>query len=383
MADGQRVYADRLHADARRRTADLVGEELRIITRDHMLSRISRLELDDAASTYRVVGPGEFHAFAEPVDIPDRIAPTPPPNTSDIPLNLRATWTDGARYTEHDAGGGELELRGAVAVRSQPSALEQNTISAGSVAITFVEIIDPEAGPKKDLARFLARGDARLESRTWRDDAPDDKPRVFYVAGQHIDFDQTTFEATIIGDGELLIRDEWSDEPVDQPRTTVTGGVGAKGATLFRWVRTLRITREVDNRFEIRMDGDVQCIHRDLDSVTTTFAGQRLTAFVEREHAESPAPADQPGMFDVGGSMRLRRLAGSGGVVIRTDQRDVTCDEFDYNTGTGLAEIIAAPGRTVSVLTEGSARPFRAERLLWDMTRDRITIHRGSGAGGS
>ena len=89
---------------------------------------------------------------------------------------------------------------------------------------------------------------------------------------------------------------------------------------------------------------------------------------------------DRAGL-ELGGSMKPQRIAGAGGLFIRTPKRDVACDTFNYDLRTSLAELSAAPGRTVSVLTRGTPRPFRAARVLWDLDADTITVLKGAAVG--
>ena len=293
----------------------------------------------------------------------------------------RPRWTDSALSLEGEQGEGSLELRGEVHVDSRPSEFEFNTVDADSLTLNFAQMPQPDgAEPKKELVKLIARGDAKLENRTWREDDPELAPRVFFVAGQHVEYDQRTLEALVVGDGNLLIRDEWLDEG-DSEETSKTG-FSSKGTTLFRWSRQLHMIPQVDEVFDIVMTGDVECLHRSLDDRTATLTGQRLEATVARRTAgDDQRDALPAGALNLGGPMDLMRLYGSGGLFIRSAERDVACDEFDYNPATGLAIISAAPGRMVSVLTAGSSRPYRAQRVLWNMNLDTITITRGAASG--
>ena len=117
----------------------------------------------------------------------------------------------------------------------------------------------------------------------------------------------------------------------------------------------------VDDRFNIVMNGDVECLHRDLDGNASTLTGQVLEATVARSGVvEGAGTGDpRPGGLRLGGSMKPKRLYGRGGIFIRTPERDVTCDEFAYNLMTGMAEVNAAPGRMVFIHGRGSTEPVR------------------------
>jgi hypothetical protein len=90
-------------------------------------------------------------------------------------------------------------------------------------------------------------------------------------------------------------------------------------------------------------------------------------------------PAASGGAVDMGGSMELKRLRGLGSIYVRTPQRDVTCDEFDYNLISRKSKLAAAANGNVMVITRGSPHPMRAQEMEWDMEADTISIIRGAG----
>jgi hypothetical protein len=116
-------------------------------------------------------------------------------------------------------------------------------------------------------------------------------------------------------------------------------------------------------------------IHSDLDQNQTMITGQTLIATTERSAVNRPRNA----AVDMGGAMELRGLVGNGAIMIRTPQRDVSCDQFDYNLVTHIAELNAQQGRSVSVATRGNPNVMNAAQMRWDMAQDVITITHGSG----
>lgn len=377
LEGGERVFADRLDADGARETADVRGERVVVVGTDFVLDHAAHIVVDRRAGRYEVRGPGTFDQYAAPVldsTAVDRI------NRPEIDgeKTLAATWTTSAAFDESAGDAGTLTLRGTVRAVSRPGPLERDSVEAEVLALEFVEPSAPsDVGARRELSRLVAEGaPARLESRTWRDISQSERPRVFSVAGRHIQFDQRTLDAIVTGDGELLIRDEWDD---GTENTAAPGGFAARGTTLFRWSDILTLTQTVTDRFEIVMKGDVTCLHQALDGRQSALTGQQLQALVERDEAAAPREHDQGLQF--GGAMKARRISGRGGLAVRTPERDVACDEFDYNLVTGLAELRAAPGRMVSILSDGAAEPVRHERVIWDMNRDTITVYRGGAAG--
>jgi hypothetical protein len=388
LAGGERVFADRLVANAPEQSAQIFGEELLIIGDEFVLNGCKHLELDERSGSYQVHGPGSFYAFAEPATLAkeSRAIERPVIDLS-RPKQLDATWSESALYASNDERSGTLDLRGDVRAHSQPNDVEFNTISADMLTLDFVDRGESTSTPdaqQLELALLLARGDAKLESRTWRTADHTDTPRVFYIAGQHVRYDTRTREARIVGDGHLLVRDEWAD---DAPAATKDDRFAGKGTTDFRWKNLLEMTPSGENVYNIVMTGDVECRHLSLDDEATTMSGERLEATLNAQPPEGEPVAnesttsEQAGIVEIGGPVDVTRLAGEGNIFVRTTEHDVACDVFDYDTQTGIAEAAARPGRMVSVLSGEAARPLRAERIVWNMIDDTISVTRGSGAG--
>jgi hypothetical protein len=287
--------------------------------------------------------------------------------------------------------GGTLELHGDVYARSTQNPRELNTADAQHLTLELIEVASPESPDERrhELRRLIARGDAQLENRQWLEVDQSDLPRVFYIAGEQIDYDQISQTAFVDGAGELLIRDERPDPSGRRESDSSSAGFGARGTTSFTWRQGLKLTPDVDELFDIVMEGDVHCVHRDLAGQMAQLWAQKLHATVQRtageqetgESAEERGTPSAGAAIDLGGPMELRRLQASGGVMVRSPDRDVACDEFEYNPVTGIARASAEPGRTVSILTRGAGRPMRAESILWNMHKDTITILRGRGSG--
>ena len=161
-------------------------------------------------------------------------------------------------------------------------------------------------------------------------------------------------------------------------RRTCTGSPGRgrpARLTLMRWTRSMAMTAMDSTRSRIVLDGQVEAVHRRTSGETSTLTGERLEAVVAR------ATGGPSGAIDLGEAMQLERLAGWGAIYVRTPERDVTCDEFDYDVATGCADARAGPGRTVSVLDRGSAIPSHHRRIEWNMIDDTITLYDGAAGG--
>ena len=384
LANGARAFAQKLIGDVPGETIELLGSNVVIAYDKMIIDRGRRVVLRRQTDTAHWDGPGQARFFSTPLETAaeGRIER---PDVIGKP-DVRARWNTSMLYDNtFNEGAGSIDLRGEVDAKSEPSPLERNTVNADALTLEFVNVPRADGGDEghpppagatlspdnveRVLGRFIARGEAKLENRTWLTAEHLDKPRVFYIAGDHVEYDDQTGEALVVGAGELLIRDLTEDD--------AAGGsapFGPKGTTLFRWKKKLHMTRGLDDRFDIVLAGEVEALHQGLDDETATLSCDRLEATVVR-----PGATGKRGALDLEGPAKLKRLRAWDGVFIRTQTRDVDCDEFDYNATTGLAQVRARPGRRVSILTRGTAHPIHAQHALWNMSNDRVTITRGSG----
>ena len=141
------------------------------------------------------------------------------------------------------------------------------------------------------------------------------------------------------------------------------------------------MTREIDGRYLVVMDQDVEVLHAGLEvDDTMTLTGDRLEVTIDRPEEEGAAvrPQNASGI-EIGGPADLTRVRGVGRVFVRTPEHDVECEEFDYNVDTGIAILRAAPGRVVTVQSKAARTPIRAERIQWDLRSGRLRILGGEG----
>lgn len=386
LADGTRAFADRLIGDGVRETVELLGEDVTIISDSMVMDRGKRLVLNRSAGTAQSPGPGSLRIYDRPVMEQQRQRIPRPIIGPDRTPDLSADWSESMLYdsTTND-GAGSVDFRGDVDVLATPSPLERNTMTGESLTIVFqhVEKDEPaddavvtreDATSGRDVRTLIGRQNAKVESQTFLQEDHEDDPTIFYIAGDYVEYDTLTDEALVAGAGELLIHDI---TPAGEGASDDTTPFGAKGSTLMRWTRELRMSRRVDDIFDIVSRGDVSLQHRDLDGVISWMTAQRLDATVRR-HEEAQARRGD-GTLDMGGSADLLRVRGTGGVVIRTDQRTINCDSFDYDVPSGMARMAAEPGRVLSIETQGSTNVVTAAEAVWDMRRDSIRITRAAG----
>jgi hypothetical protein len=393
LPDGSRAFADKLDANAVDGTLVLESPDLMIASQTMLIDEGTRLRLNRESKTAVWPGPGRARVFHDPIlsDVEERIA-RPAVDTSANPVQVLATWsTDMVFDSTVNDGAGSLTLQGNVKADSTPSNLELSTLQAGFLTLEFAHETtdDTLAHPSsttgsqsqgdllhrgnRQLLKLIATETARLESRNWMNEDHSDKPRVFYLAGQEIDYNNLTLEARVPGAGELLVRDE--REVVAAADSDSHAPFAARGTSLFKWSKGLDMVRSEGDLYTITMAGDVDAIHRDASGRETVFKGQTLEAAAVRTVTDRPTEA----AVDLGGSMELKRLRGADAVFVRSPERDITCDEIDYDLIVGIARLSARPGSNVMVITRGNPHPMRAEEMQWNMQTDTITVIRGAG----
>ncbi|MCH2161158.1 MAG: hypothetical protein MK085_04710 [Phycisphaerales bacterium] len=406
LEEGARVFADQLAGDALSRNLMLAGEDVMVLRENVVADRLREIHFDDAAQAVRGKGPGRFRYFDESVvpESKERIErPTPPDRAA-----MTATWTESLRYDERrDGKGGELELTGNVRVRTAQSPDEVGRLDSQRLVLDLAEKrkapglaaadpAEPGSGDplgldatSRELRKLTATGDAVLESRTWTSAARAGEPRLFRVTGDRVEYMVDTREALVDGKGDLLVHDPRPRNQQEEGKkaNTLEQGFGIDGTTRFRWAKKMSMDRQVDSRYLIVMQEDVEVLHAGLDPEDTlSLTADRLEVTVERPIEQPAEGGEKPdadeayqGGVDLGGPTELLRIRGIGHVFVRTPEQDVECEEFDYNVDTEIAMLRARPGRVVTVMAKNAATPIRAELVQWDLRTGRIRILSGEG----
>jgi hypothetical protein len=290
-----------------------------------------------------------------------------------------------------DGSRGRLDLDGDVRVRSAPDDRTSDRLDARSVSLDLVHGAGGVRADRQDgdllanrgdtaIERLVARGDAVLESREWKDAAKTGDPKLFRVTGNLVDYRVDTGEATVEGEGGLLVHDP-EPSPRRRPDGPVEAGFGVDGTTRFRWARGMTMTQQAEGRYLVVMEEDVEVLHAGLgidDQMSLT--GRRLEVVVDRVQPAAGERVPRAGDgIELGGPAEILRVRGLGAVFVRTPEHDVECEEFDYNVDTGIAILRAAPGRVVTVRSKSANTPIRAERVQWDMRSGKLRILGGEG----
>ncbi len=404
LGEGARVFADSLTGNALERKLRLIGEKdsVAIVRSNIIADNLRDLRFDDATHAARSEGPGRFRAYREPITVGSGRIDRPDPT---VATSLDASWTEGLEYQEASADDGTIDIRGDVQLRSRPSALATDAVDAKSVILGHGP--DPSAGKAaakasdgstkanadtpRALKHFLARGDARIESRLWPDAAHTGEPRVFRVTGEHIEYDMISREGLVVGVGALLVNIPLlSDEAKRPVRSDTAIALGAEGTTRFNWTQRMALEHIVDDRFLVRMHDGVELLHAGVrDADRFSMRCDALEATVRRSDETKSRTKDGPGVgtaatagVDLGGPADLLGVKGVGRVFIRTPAQDVECEEFEYSVRTGIATLKAAPGRAVTVVFANTPTPLSAQEIEWDLHEGRLEIRKPLVVGG-
>ena len=223
------------------------------------------------------------------------------------------------RYSDSAAdGNGAIDLNGDVEMVWVPDPLQLTTFGADDVTIelaaTEATAAQDDSADRRTIGTVIGRGNARLEQRRWGTEAHTDEPRIFFVSGERMEYDQRKGEALVPGPGTLLTRDLRPAAEGDP----AGDAFGARGTTSFRWTTRLQMTRRSETLFDIAMVDGIEMRHLDLAGQSTTLTCDRIDATIDRtETSELDGPAD------------LRHVRAAGEVFLRTPTRDVDCDLFD------------------------------------------------------
>ena len=398
LKEGARVFAESLVGDASKRRLRLTGENVAIVRTNVVADGMRDIRFDDATRSARSEGPGRFRAFKNPVVLPS--GKVERPNPVEKPT-LDAAWNESLEYGEISESRGTLDIRGEVKVRSRPSDTSSDAVDAQSILLELG--IDPKSrgaakvmpdgtrdlsDAERTLEHFIAKGGARLESRTWPSSDRSGEPRVFRVSGEHVEYDLRTREGLVVGDGNILVNIPRAADakPADAPAGSLA--LGADGTTRFRWKRRMAIENLYDDVFRITMEAEVEMLHAGLRADDTmSMRCDALEATVRRpldrkDTVKAEDGTDAPRGVDLGGPAELQGLRGKGNVFIRTPEQDIECGEFDYSVTTGVATLSAAEGRTVTISVKGQPAPIRAQQVVWDLRNGRLQVSKVSGAGG-
>ncbi len=399
LAEGERIYADRVLADAAEERIELAGENVKMYIDNAWVDQGRVVIYDEQDGIARFEGPGRLRMMEGSVQ-PLETGPVPPPEIEEEP-ELTARWYESMYFDERaNDGGGFLRLVGDVIITADinDDALhryEQRRVTGHTLELNFDRIDESgsvlgrvrehgDSGAmagRREVRHFMAAGidgtHARIDALAWPDAAREEDPQIMSVRGERIEHETATQASDIDGAGTLIVHDLRDDDQNDRDDR-----FGGRGTTRFQWSDSLAMTREMDDLYRVVLIGDVQVEHRSLDQEITTLTSRRLRASILQD-----APAADTGTNDliqVSGSAELRRVIASDDVFIRTPEYDVDCDEFDYDVSTALATLSSETSRGVAIHRRQTGQTFTHHRAKWFMDEtNRIIIDRGGGGVGN
>ena len=381
LNDGGRAFCDTLRGDINQSIAELEGSV--VVAYKRML-----MDRGDAAlftinrSTGKGLweGPGQARFLTQPLLVnQDKRMDRPsvnvdPENTVDDPeaqhVSMRATWHDTMAIDQHfNNDGGLIDFRGGVVAINRQSSVELTEIQSESLQFEFTNEPLPNSTSgeeERKLQRVIAREEAKFEHRLWNKDQPEELPVLYYIGGNHIEYETSTSELLAVGNGELVIRD--NRKPLN---TTHQSSLAGRGTTQFTWDGNLRTTRISDELYRIKMTEDVQMLHKGLDGLIGMLTANKINALSRNTTANDTKDTSTVAMR----GMDVQEIQASDNVYVSTTTRRVDCDLFDYNLQTGLAKLSATDGKTVAIVTEGTPYPVRATSIVWNMDPNIDSIH--------
>ncbi len=378
LEDGGRAFCNSLEGNITQDSVALQGNV--VIAYERMLMNrgdTATLTLDRASGKGKWLGSGQAIFLNTPLDISQderierpEISKSEETNSTQS-ISMRANWSrEMSMDQKFNDGAGSIHLEGNVNVSSQQSPHERSKMTGDDLRLEFENIEyseDEDIKKKRDLKKVIARNNAQIEHRTWEVDHPELLPIVYYIGGNHLEFDTKTQEALAVGDGELVLRN-----PRDASNEVHQSSLAGRGTTRFTWDNKLRTTQLKDNRYRLEMTGQVEMIHKGLDGSIGMLTSDQIEAIAI--DPESPEAVDEDGAQLTMRGMDLQQLNATGSVYVATETRRVDCDHFDYNLKTGLAKLTADKNRSVAVVTEGSPYPVRASSIIWNMDPSIDTI---------
>lgn len=384
---------DKLVADPVAQTADLTGYATRITSGASTVAG-SVMHLDGAARTLEVVGAGTF-AHADPA------------NADGTPVRTaNASWTKSMKF---DDARGVLDCVGDTTAtmsqgllardyvwadrvvarfdRTQPDAPSKASdplapvpaVTNSDRTLTIVEAFGSEGGTGPN-GEPIAPAPAKFEFRRYAADASaviaqPPLERLLFLEAPYLIANNSMGTIDANGQGRLLIFDH-TDQPGDNADTSKPLAVNDaafnpgsfRGDALFNWTDSLALDRREGSAV---MSGSTRLVHRDPSGGTfAQIEGDTLTARVREETAQAPLTLDTPFVGQFMGAVV------EGSAWLRHNNREMVADTMSYDAATRIVDAIAKPGRIVTLMSPNESTPTSAERITWDLAKDRVDVKR-------
>lgn len=381
------AFADRLEADTTSDQVELFGRK------DHP-ARVTRhgdsllgghIVVNQAGESVHVAGPGAIEFSNKPAqrakpgaggsEIVD-LDQAPKPRGS----RVRVSWKEAMNF---DNRFGLAQFVGDVASQTQ-SDREAARLAAQDLRIEFVESStavpgaaarDDVLGQGRTVRMVTAREKVVFSTTKWADKLDGELETRLRVSGPFVSFDNFSEQIQVVGPGKMLIEDyrvRSEKQKRDNPQAAALFGteksgrvrLTGRGATLLRWTGQLSLDAYHN---DMRIETDVQMIHRSLDSqLSVQVDCQRLLSDLESTGGLGvwfAGNATQP---------RLKAVYADDDVRVLSDRRTIRTDHLEY---TGFDQTIllwANEGKTTEIQDADRPTTLSAERFRWELEHNRL-----------
>lgn len=353
----------------RRQTVDLLGSKVVITRGERSKLTGTQVRLDGAAHRVEVFGTGAFDH-----NEPDKAV-------------VVATWTGGMSF---DDDAGRLECSGGAHAVSTPDALTRDEIEAERIVLALTpREHGTELGGEKEPERKLLRADAtgsvlereggvnaKVTSERFTLDPSEPggrrREQLQYLEGPRILADNERGTLDVPGAGTLAIADRKATESPETPGPSSLSRTGSRGDSLVNWAISLHMDRD-SGRAD--MHGTVRLTHRSLrDRQITNMDCEHLITVVK---VTGTAPSAQ------GANLVSATATGAVYATVgpeatprlpRPARKELVADKVEYDALKGTLDAAASSGSKVSLFDPARGAPVNAERLFWDLARDRIEV---------
>jgi hypothetical protein len=377
LRDGGRAFCETFDGNIAQDTAMLNGNVVIAYERMFMnRGESASLILDRATGKGKWAGPGQALFLDSPIDVsqdhrierPIVDSPTAPNDKKTV--SMRANWGKEMNLDQKfNDGAGAIDLKGDVDVQSRRTKFERSQMTGDDLRFEFTKSTKNTDSKKKDLEKVIARTGAQIEHRTWDDLYPSLPPVVYYIGGDHLEFNLLTQETLAVGNGELVLRD-----PREAKSTLHQSALAGRGTTRFTWDDQLISTQLKGDEYLLEMTGNVEMIHKGTDGTIGMLTSDKIEAIaIDPSNVKTN---DNGGNQLTLRGLDLQKLIANGSVYVATETKRVDCDKFNYDLITGFATLSALENRSVAIITGNSPYPVRASNIIWNMdpTIDSITI---------
>lgn len=357
------LEGQRLTANPAQRRIEIQSEDgqARVI-RDNGVITAGHFVFDEARASFQAIGPGKAQ-FQAPRD-------NGPPTLVDVDWNKSMSYDDTTEL---------LSFLGDVKAQTT-SPGDTTNLTSDQLDLTFTKLPEATANDPdsplgdRQLKSAVAIGDVRFEAESVDRENDNKLETRLRLEGPKVTVNNETTTVTVNGGGDMLIEDY---RPVDAERAAAPNAIAltGRGATLFKWSQSL--TLDARNS-DMTMLGQVQMVHAPQGQPE-----QRLRMNCQRLEAD---------MVNAGGIRRFgdeleqdadpdfKSLFATGDVTLRAGNRRVNTQYLRYTDDNQTVELWSDPPKLSQVSQDDQPSALTAERIKWDLGRDRFeAIRMGSG----